>query len=302
MANPDNALGTNGAYGGRTSVNAFNDVLATFESRGILSGWGCIPGSGMTVNLGGNSTDRDVALAEDNSGNKTTINNISQAPVPITLPAAPSAGKRIDAIVSYVESPPSTNAETDNYSAVNLLAVSGIAASTPSAPDDSRIRTAITADGTSGATAYYVVLALVTLPSGTTDIDATMITAGQAAQISNEQVGDESITSDKIDFSTMKKWMPDYSNQVSLGRITEYTATEDGWICASYYGYNTNGIYTAIIKVNNKTVWTDSTEATAPNGTRASRGTIMIPLCKRDTITGLSGVAEDSYFIPGKWV
>lgn len=203
MANPDNALGTNGAYGGRTSVNAFNDVLAGFTGRGILSGWECVPDTGLTVTLGGNGTDRDVALAEDNSGNKTTINNISQAPVPATLPAAPATNSRIDAIVAYIESSPSTNAETDNYSAVNLLVVSGTAASTPVAPNDNKIRTAITADGTSGATAYYVVLATVKLPSGTTDIDATMISAGPAAQIGAEQIGDSSITSDKIDFSTI---------------------------------------------------------------------------------------------------
>ena len=53
MTNPNNAVGTNAAYGGRTSVNAFNDDL-TIYSRGILSGWACSPKSGMTVQIGGN--------------------------------------------------------------------------------------------------------------------------------------------------------------------------------------------------------------------------------------------------------
>ena len=181
MANPNNSLGTNGAYGGRTSVNAFNDVLGAFDNRGILSGWGCVPSSGLTVEIGGNGSVRDVALAEDNVGNKTTVNNISQAPISVEMPAAPANNSRVDSIVAYIESSPSTNAETDNYSAVNLLVVSGNTGTTPSAPSESDIRTAITADGASGSTAYYVVLANVTIPSGTTDIDSTMISNGVAA-------------------------------------------------------------------------------------------------------------------------
>ena len=75
MTNPNNAVGTNGAFGGRTSVNAFNDGLASY-SAGIMSGWACEPSSGLTVVLGGDGNTRDVAIAEDNAGNKTTINNI----------------------------------------------------------------------------------------------------------------------------------------------------------------------------------------------------------------------------------
>lgn len=203
MSNPDNALGTNGAYGGRTSVNAFNDVLATFTGRGVLSGWGCVPKTGLIVELGGDGEHRDVAIAEDNVGNKTTVNNISQAPVEVTMPAAPATNSRVDAIVAYIESSPSADGETDNYTAVNLLVVPGTAAATPTMPNDSDIRTAITADGASGSTAYYVVLATVTIPNGTTDIDATMITAGPSAGIGSSQIEDGSVSADKIDFTTM---------------------------------------------------------------------------------------------------
>lgn len=214
MSNPENALGTNGAYGGRTSVNAFNDVLAVFTGRGILSGWACVPDSGLTVELGGNGTDRDVAIAENSAGDKTSVNNISQAPVSVTMPAAPVANSRIDAIVAYIEASPSSSGETDNYTAVNLLTVSGTTASTPTAPSDSDIRTAITADGAAGSTAYYVVLAYITIASGTTDIDATMITAGESAQIGTDQILDGAVTSDKIDFATFA----DYStSEVNTG-------------------------------------------------------------------------------------
>lgn len=213
MANPDNALGTNGAFGGRTSVNAFNDVLSAFDGRGVLSGWECAPDTGLTVTVGGVSGTRDVAIAEDPGGNKTTVNNISQEPISVTMSAAPASNSRVDAIVAYIESSPSSNAVLDNYEAVNLLMVSGTVSASPEIPNDSQIRTAITADGASGSTAYYVVLASVTIPSGTTDIDGTMITGGAhpgllADNIGDETVGtdklaDSAVTADKIDFATI---------------------------------------------------------------------------------------------------
>lgn len=181
--NPNNTVGTNGAFGGRTSVNAFNDGLAAYSS-GVLSGWACSPSSGLTVVLGGDGNTRDVAIAEDNAGNKTTINNISGSPVSVTLSNAPNNNSRIDAIVAYVNNPPTgSSTATDNYGACGLIAVQGTVASSPSAPTESAIRTAITADGASGTTAYYVVLATITVASGTTTITSANINPGVPATL-----------------------------------------------------------------------------------------------------------------------
>lgn len=186
MTNPNNAVGTNGAYGGRTSVNAFNDVLGAFSS-GVLSGWVCSPDTGLTVVLGGDGTTRDVALAEDVAGNKTTINNISGSPISVTLDAAPVSNSRIDAIVAYVNNPPqSASTYTDNYVACGLIVVKGTESASPTKPNDSAIRTAITADGASGTTAYYVVLAYITVASGTTTISSGMIEQNNIAVLSAE--------------------------------------------------------------------------------------------------------------------
>lgn len=175
MTNPNNAVGTNGAYGGRTSVDAFNDALALL-SGGVLSGWACTPDSGLTVAFGGDGTSRDVAIAVDNAGNKTTINNISGSPISVTVGAAPNANSRIDAVVAYVDNPPTGSATaTDNYGACGLIVVAGAVSATPVQPNESAIRTAITADGASGTTAYYVVLAYITVATGTTDITSGMI-------------------------------------------------------------------------------------------------------------------------------
>ena len=198
--NPGNAIGTNGAYDGRTSVNAFNDVLGVFNGRGILSGWALQPSSGMTITAGGDGSTRDVAIAEDNIGNKTTINNISEAPVPVTISAAPVSNSRIDLVVAYVDNPPQgTSTVTDNYGACGLITVEGTAASTPTAPTEADIRTAITADGGAGTVAYYVVLGSVTVASGTTDIDSSMITSGAMAGITSQNIDFTTFsTSDKV--------------------------------------------------------------------------------------------------------
>ena len=201
MTNPNNAVGTNAAYGGRTSVNAFNDDL-TIYSRGILSGWSCSPKSGMTVQIGGNGSERDVAAAEDNAGNKTSINNISGSPIDVTIPAAPATNNRIDLIVAYADNPPSgTSTVVDNPAACGIIVVSGTAAASPTAPTNATIRSAITADGASGSTAYYVILAQIRVGTGVTTIGSGVITQGDVV-ISNAQLADSSVTSDKIDFAT----------------------------------------------------------------------------------------------------
>lgn len=183
MTNPDNAVGTNAAFGGRTSADAFNDGIAGF-TRGVLSGWGCVPKSGMTVSIGGDGTTRDVAVAKNNAGDKTTINNISGAPIDVAIPAAPGANTRIDSIVAYVDNPPQgSDTIVDNYETCGLIVVSGTASSSPTAPNESTIRSAITSDGASGPTAYYAVLANITVASGTTDITSGEIAIGSVAQL-----------------------------------------------------------------------------------------------------------------------
>lgn len=200
MANPNNAIGTNGALGGRTSPNALNDVLATFDGSGVLSGWTLTPNSGMTITVGGTSSLRDVAIAQDNNGNKVTVDNISQAPVELEIAAAPSTNSRIDAVVAYVDNPPQGSATiVDNPAAVGLLDVTGTTASSPSEPSDSAIRSAITSAGADGSTAYYVVLGYVTIAAGTTDITADMITQSSTATLTSDVIATGSITSDKIE-------------------------------------------------------------------------------------------------------
>lgn len=187
MTNPNNAIGTNGAFDGRTSPNALNDLASAF-TRGIVSGWNCAPKSGMTVQLGGSASVRDVALAEDNAGDKLTINNRSGAPVEITLDGAPATNNRVDAIVAYVDNPSTGDGNTtDNPTACGIIAVSGTVAANPTAPTDEQIRSAITTDGATGGVAYYVILATIRVGTSVTSIGSGVITAGAIAQVAAAQ-------------------------------------------------------------------------------------------------------------------
>lgn len=225
MTNPNNAVGTNAGFNGRSTPNAINDILAAFPDGGIVSGWGCSPKSGMTVQIGGNGTKRDVAIAKNNTGDFTTINNRLGSPIDITLDGAPSTGNRIDVIVAYVNNPQNGTgaADVDFPSQTGIIAVKGTAAGSPSEPSTATIQSAITADGGNGTTAFWTKLAKITVGQGVTTIGSGVITAADSAKTSNINIANGSIktamlasgavattklasgavTNDKIDWSTI---------------------------------------------------------------------------------------------------
>lgn len=234
MTNPNNAIGTNAAYNGRTSVSAFNDNLSGYTA-GILSGWEPSEVTGMTMSFGGQNGVRDVAIAQDDKGNKTTVNNISGAPINVTFAAAPVSETRLDLVVAYVDNPPQGNdTDVDNPGPCGIITVKGEEGSYI-APTDADIQAAITADGASGSTAYYIVLCLVWVPVGITDIwqdgEIEFINyAGSTAPLSDPdtQIPSSSITGAKIKVDTIKSYNLDYStlqfgNYATIERNTKFT-------------------------------------------------------------------------------
>ena len=187
MTNPNNSVGTNAGYNGRTTPNAFNDILGIFDVPGIVSGWECAPKSGMTVQIGGGAS-RDVAIAEDNAGNRVTINNRSGAPIDVTLPGAPATGNRYDVIVAYVNNPinGAGASDVDFPSQVGFIVVSGTVAANPNYPTDAQIEAAITADGGDGPNAYKVQLCSIFVGQGVTTIGSGAIEGGTEATINED--------------------------------------------------------------------------------------------------------------------
>ncbi len=166
--NPSNAVGLNAAYSGRISVPAFNDQLAMYGGGGILSGWKAKAYQAMTIQIGGDEGVRDVAIAKSPSGELITINNISREPIEVVIPTASTDSARTDAVVAYAMNPPQSNAsEVDAPSAAGIIAVQG---TSEGGPDDAAIRKAITADNGGGNTAFYVVLAYVSVPQNATAV------------------------------------------------------------------------------------------------------------------------------------
>lgn len=222
MTNPSNIIGTPAAFNGRTSVKAYNDLVQAF-SRGIVSGWACAPKSGMTVNVGGNAGTRDVAIAEDASGNRTLIDNRLGTACAVTIDTAPSANSRKDVIVAYVDPTPTGDGSTqDNPAPCGIIAVKGTAAASPVVPTEATIRTAITSDGGTGASAYYVILATITVGANVTTIGSGVITQGDAANTG--------LITIPTPAQTTKVFVPDYATNPTQITTLSYTVTEAGFI------------------------------------------------------------------------
>ena len=325
MTNPNNIVGTNAGYNGRTTPNAFNAVMQLFDASGVLSGWNCRPKSGMVIQIGGVAGTQDVAIAEDNGGNRTAIVNRTATPVEITISGAPATNNRYDTIVAYVNNPQQGTgaSDVDFPSQTGIIAVKGTVAANPAKPTEAQIKTAITADGGNGNTAYYVHLADIYVAQGVTSITAGNITQGTKASIADimgqivaaqiadgaistaklassavttAKVANSAITDVKIDWDTIHSGTP-----VALGFTASggtYTAPHFGYIVIECAVQN-NAKITASIN-GNETI-------TAQGGSAAFEWIpITIPVGKGDVIVAASSdggnnaqvMAGSSKFIP----
>lgn len=105
----------------------------------------------MSILIGGETGVVDSAALYQNG--QCILLSTDGVPQHVTIPTAPAAGSRIDAIVSYLDKS-SANADTETPGTpgyVKTIVVSGKAASSPSAPNDTQIKAKLPA----GTTAYY---------------------------------------------------------------------------------------------------------------------------------------------------
>lgn len=193
MTNPDNIVRVRARNGGRASVYEANGWCQAYGS-GILEGTGVVQNTvaNMTVLVGGSSSKPDVLIAQNPAGYKIALDLVGQQPVTITAPASNS---RISAIVAYTDDLALESTEdtvTGSPASCGLIVVNGSSSASPSAPTDTQIRNAITADGATGSQSSYAVIATITVASNATTITDSLITRNQAG-----------IQSSKIDFKTL---------------------------------------------------------------------------------------------------
>lgn len=203
MTNPDNIVRVRARNGGRASVYEANGWAQAFSS-GLFEGNGVTQNTSadMHVLVGGSSSKPDVILAENPSGYKIALDIVGQQAVTLTAPASNS---RISAIVAYTDDLSLSTDQTTvtgSPASCGLIVVNGSASSNPSAPTDTQIRNAITADGATGSQASYAVIATVRVAHNTTVITNALITTNRATLNVANNVPDASITANKIDFAT----------------------------------------------------------------------------------------------------
>ena len=209
MTNPDNIVRVRARTGGRASVYEANGWCQAYTS-GLLEGNGVLQNTSadMNVLVGGSASKPDVVLAENPAGYKIALDLVGQQAVAITAPASNS---RISAIVAYTDDLSLSTTEdtvTGSPASCGLIVVNGTAASTPSEPTDTQIRSAITADGATGSQAAYCVIATILVANNTTIITNSEIT--------NKIAG---ITAKNVDFTTFSGDSSTFeiSNTVSCG-------------------------------------------------------------------------------------
>lgn len=188
MTNPDNIVRVRARNGGRASVYEANGWCQPF-STGLLEGNGVIQNTSadMNVLVGGSATKPDVIIAENAAGYKIALDIVGEQAVAITAPATNS---RISAIVAYTDDlslPTTEDNVTGSPASCGLIVVNGTASASPSAPTDTQIRSAITADGATGSQAAYAVIATIVVASSTTIITNSLID-NNLAKMSQEKL------------------------------------------------------------------------------------------------------------------
>lgn len=223
MTNPDNIVRVRARNGGRASVYEANGWCQPF-STGLVEGNGVIQNTSadMNVLVGGSATKPDVIIAENAAGYKIALDIVGQQAVAITAPASNS---RISAIVAYTDDlslPTTEDNVTGSPASCGLIVVNGTASASPSAPTDTQIRSAITADGATGSQAAYAVIATIVVASTTTSITDSLISINYAKMAPKT-----------LDFSLFRgaKDVPVLSRTVNAGVAGDLKMYRIGNIC-----------------------------------------------------------------------
>lgn len=172
--NPDSIVRLHSRNGGRGSVLESNIPFQIYDN-GLLHGAGARAPETETlgVTVGGSPASPDVVIASNPAGYKIALDLAGTAN--LTIPT-PTTNNQVFLVIAYTDDLAALSTDTNttgNPSSCGLIVVAGTSPDTP--PDDTAIRSAITADGATGSQAAYAIIAKVTTPSGTTFITESMV-------------------------------------------------------------------------------------------------------------------------------
>lgn len=240
------------------------DAFTAFETRIASSNNGSIvaspsdlkvsAGSGMNVTV---STGAGIIGNGTLSGVRFAIDS----PVTVAVSAASTANPRMDSVVVYIDKSVSASTsvvDNTDLGIVKFKSVAGTPASAPTAPSTATIQSSI------GAGNPYMILANVTVPKSSTAASSFKIADMRVTptsaiitdnSITTPKLANKSVTSAKVDFTTFKFPIPDYSKGTSISNSTNtWKAPKCGVVVAVLVADTTNGYKEAKISVNNQTV------------------------------------------------
>lgn len=290
------------------------DAFTAFETRVASSNNGSIvaspsdlkvsAGSGMNVTV---STGAGIIGNGTLSGVRFAIDS----PVTVAISAASTANPRMDSVVAYIDKSVSASTsvvDNTDLGIVKFKSVAGTPASAPTAPSTATIQSSI------GAGNPYMVLANITVPKSSTAASSFIITDMRVTptsaivtdnSITTPKLANKAVTSDKVDWTTFKFPIPDYSNGTSISNSTNtWTAPKCGVVIATLVTDTTNGYKNVTISVNGKVVakslWT------GPTGGYNLQVPAIVPVATGDVVKfsakdGNSTV-DGRVFYPYKWV
>lgn len=290
------------------------DAFTAFETRIASSNNGSIvaspsdlkvsAGSGMNVTV---STGAGIIGNGTLSGVRFAIDS----PVTVAVNAASTANPRMDSVVAYIDKSVSASTsvvDNTDLGIVKFKSVAGTPASAPTAPSTSTIQSSI------GAGNPYMILANITVPKSSTAASSFTITDMRVTptkaiitdnSITTKKLANKAVTSDKVDFTTFKFPIPDYSNGTSISNSTNtWTATKCGVVVATLVADTTNGYKNVTISVNGKVVakslWT------GPTGGYNLQVPAIVPVATGDVVTFSAkdggSTVDGRMFYPYKWV
>lgn len=188
--NPDSIVRLHSRNGGRGSVLESNIPFQIYDN-GLLHGNGAKAPETETlsVTVGGTTSAPDIVIATNPAGYKIALDIAGNTNA--TVPT-PTVNNQVSLVIAYTEDLAALSTDTTttgNPSSCGLIVVTGSQSDTP--PDDTAIRSAITADGATGSQAAYAIIASVTVPTGATFITESMIENTEAFFIKMRSEADD---------------------------------------------------------------------------------------------------------------